>query len=77
MFDVLDQLIGPLSTHINAVLSQPVTGTDDQLTHVDTKRAYLNLLNNVMVAKLHNVFTSARMSMSTPNFFVVTDTGSR
>ena len=77
MFDVLDQLIGPLSTHINAVLSQPVTGTDDQLTHVDTKRAYLNLLNNVMVAKLHNVFTSARMSMSTLNFFVVTDTGSR
>ena len=77
MFDVLDQLIGPLSTNINAVLSQPVTGTDDQLTHVDTKRAYLNLLNNVMVAKLHNVFTSARMSMSTLNFFVVTDTGSR
>lgn len=77
MFDVLDQLIGPLSTHINAVLSQPVTGTDDQLTHVDTKRAYLNLLNNVMVAKLHNVFTSARMSMSTLNFIVVTDTGSR
>ena len=77
MFDVLDQLIGPLSTHINAVLSQPVTGTDDQLTHVDTKRAYLNLLNNVMVAKLHNVFTSARMSMSTLNFIVVADTGSR
>ncbi|KAK7690696.1 pre-tRNA nuclear export protein [Cerrena zonata] len=60
MFDVLDELVGPLSTHINVVLSQPVNGTDDQLTHVDTKRAYLNLLNNVMVAKLHDVFTSAR-----------------
>ncbi|CAL1716709.1 unnamed protein product [Somion occarium] len=60
MFDVLDQLIGPLSSHIDALLSQPVTGTDDQLTHVDTKRAYLNLLNNIMVAKLYDVFTSPR-----------------
>jgi exportin-T len=60
MFDVLDQLIGPLNTHIGELLSQPVTGTDDQLTHTDTKRAYLALLNNIMAAKLHGVFISQR-----------------
>ncbi|KAI0955836.1 pre-tRNA nuclear export protein [Taiwanofungus camphoratus] len=60
MFDVLDQLIGPLSAHINNLLLQPVTGTDDEVTHVDTKRAYLALLNNVMSSKLHGIFTSER-----------------
>ena len=35
MSDVLDELIGPLSAHINGILAQPVTGTDDQVTHVD------------------------------------------
>ncbi|EIN04838.1 ARM repeat-containing protein [Punctularia strigosozonata HHB-11173 SS5] len=60
MFDVLDQLIGPLSAHIGELLSQPVTGTDDQLTHTDTKRAYLALLNNIMAAKLHGIFISQR-----------------
>lgn len=58
--EVLDQLIGPLNAHISAVLSQPVTGTDDQLTHVDTKKAYLTLLNGIMSAKLHGVFLSER-----------------
>ncbi|OCH95393.1 ARM repeat-containing protein [Obba rivulosa] len=60
MFDVLDQLIGPLSAHIHGLLSQPVTGTDDEVTHVDTKRAYLALLNNVMTSELQGVFTSER-----------------
>lgn len=57
---MLDQLIGPLSSHINNLLSQPVTGTDDQLTHIDTKRAYLTLLNTVITSKLHGIFTSER-----------------
>ncbi|KAH9949908.1 ARM repeat-containing protein [Amylocystis lapponica] len=60
MFDVLDQLIGPLSTHINGILSQPVTGTDEQLAHVDTKKAYLALLNNIVASKLHRVLISER-----------------
>jgi hypothetical protein len=58
MFDVLDQLIGPLSAHITALLSQPISGTDDQRAHIDTKKAYLALLNNIMIAKLHGIFTS-------------------
>ncbi|KAF9818874.1 hypothetical protein IEO21_02530 [Rhodonia placenta] len=60
MFDVLDQLIGPLSIHINGLLAQPVSGTDDQQTHTDIKRAYLALLNNVVASKLHGIFTSER-----------------
>ncbi|KAF9003929.1 armadillo-type protein [Cyathus striatus] len=62
MFDVLDQLIGPLSAHITALLSQPVSGTDDHRAHVETKRAYIALLNSIMAAKLQNIFTSERNS---------------
>ena len=58
--DVLDQLIGPLSAHINGILAQPVTGTDDQVTHTDTKRAYLGLLTSIISSKLHTVFISDR-----------------
>ncbi|KAF5382216.1 hypothetical protein D9615_004331 [Tricholomella constricta] len=62
MFDVLDQLIGPLSTHITALLSQPISGTDDERAHIDTKKAYFTLLNNIMSNKLHDIFTSERNS---------------
>jgi exportin-T len=58
MFDVLDQLVGPLSAHITALLSQPVSGTDDERSHMDTKKAYLTLLNSIMTAKLDGIFTS-------------------
>ena len=60
ILDVLDQLVGPLSAHINGILAQPVTGTDDQVTHVDTKRAYLGLLISILSSKLHTVFLSDR-----------------
>ena len=46
--------------HINGLLSQPVVGTDDQVTHTDTKRAYLSLLNNIMSSKLQGIFISDR-----------------
>lgn len=62
MFDVLDQLISPLSTHINNLLSQPITGTDDQRAHVETKKAYLTLLNSIMASKLQGIFISERTS---------------
>lgn len=58
MLDVLDQLIGPLSAHINGILAQPVNGTDDQTMHNDTKRAYLGLLTSIISSKLHTVFVS-------------------
>ena len=57
---MLDELIGPLNVHITELFSQPVTGTDDAVTHVDTKKAYLALLNNIMSSKLHGIFISDR-----------------
>ena len=68
MLDVLDQLIGPLSTHINGILAQPVTGTDDQVVHVDTKRAYLGLLISIISSKLHTVFISDSTPYHRPVF---------
>lgn len=61
MYDVLDELIGPLSAHINALLSQPISGTDDQRAHMETKKAYLALLNNVMASQLRPIFISERV----------------
>ncbi len=58
MFDVLDQLVGPLTAHISATLSQPISGSDDQRAHVETKKAYLALLTNIISAKLQGVFIS-------------------
>lgn len=63
MFDVLDQLIGPLSAHISSLLSQPISGTDDQRAHADTKKAYLALLNNIMASQLQGIFISERRYM--------------
>ncbi|KAI0067464.1 ARM repeat-containing protein [Artomyces pyxidatus] len=60
IFDVLDQLIGPLNAHITEIMSQPVTGTDDAVSHNDTKRAYLTLLNNTLSSKLPGIFISDR-----------------
>ena len=60
LFNVLDELIGPLSAHITQLLNQPVTGTDDSLAHAETKRAYLTLLTSVMSSGLHDIFISDR-----------------
>jgi exportin-T len=60
MFAMLDELIGPLSQRIVELLAQPVTGTDDQLQHNETKRGYLAFLNSIVGAKLQRVFLSER-----------------
>ncbi|KAF7327748.1 Exportin-T [Mycena kentingensis (nom. inval.)] len=60
LFSVLDELITPLSAHITGYLAQPVTGTDDQRVHVETKKAYIVLLNSIMSSKIPAVLTSDR-----------------
>ncbi|KAJ6505980.1 armadillo-type protein [Mycena vulgaris] len=60
LFSVLDELIGPLSAHITGLLTQPISGTDDQRVHVETKKAYLALLNNILASKLQGIFISQR-----------------
>ena len=60
MFDTLDQLIGPLSKHIIALLSQPIEDGGDEVTITDAKKGYIGLLNNVMVSRLHGILISER-----------------
>jgi len=57
---VIDQLIGPLNLHLSSLLSLPISGTDDERAHSETKKAYLALLNNIMAGDLQGIFTSER-----------------
>ncbi|CAK5283785.1 unnamed protein product [Mycena citricolor] len=60
MYSVLDELFGPLSTHITGLLAQPVSGTDEQRLQLETKKAYLTLLNGILNSKVTSVFISER-----------------
>jgi len=63
MFQVLDELISPLTAHISQLLAQPTSGTDDALTHGESKKGYLSLLSGIMSSKLQGVFLSERMQL--------------
>lgn len=58
MFPVLDELIGPLGNHIGSLLSQPVTDSEVEKEHQETKKAYLALLNSIISSKSCGVFIS-------------------
>ncbi|KAG8712895.1 pre-tRNA nuclear export protein [Ceratobasidium sp. 395] len=68
IFNVLDELISPLSTHIFEILAKPVEGTDDRLQHNDTKKAYLDFVTHIMTDQIHDVFVSERNKEQLPNF---------
>ncbi|KAG8854340.1 pre-tRNA nuclear export protein [Serendipita sp. 405] len=55
---VLDEILMPLTTHISTVISQFVTGTDDSVARMDTKKAYLTFLNTIMSSHLGSIFVS-------------------
>ncbi|KAL5504140.1 LOS1 [Sanghuangporus vaninii] len=58
MSDVLNQLVMPLHARIMELLASPITGTDDRVTHGDTKRAYLAFLNSILSNRLHAILIS-------------------
>lgn len=64
IFDVVNQLISPLHIRIMELLAAPVTGTDDKITHSETKKSYLAFLNNVMANSLSGVFISEGMPIA-------------
>ncbi|CEL55488.1 Exportin-T OS=Laccaria bicolor (strain S238N-H82 / ATCC MYA-4686) GN=LOS1 PE=3 SV=1 [Rhizoctonia solani AG-1 IB] len=66
IFNVLDELISPLSTHIFELLARPVEGTDDRLQHNDTKKAYLDFVTHIMNDRMHAVFVSERNKEQLP-----------
>lgn len=61
VYDVLDELIIPLNTHLANVLSQPIDGTDAKQANFQAKKAYLELLVAIMTGRLYPVFVSSRM----------------
>jgi exportin-T len=75
VFDVLDELVGPLHHHMTSLVSQPIDGTDARLEHVQTMKAYLDLLVNIMTGRLYVVFVSPRMSysLSVNNAFLISN----
>lgn len=58
MRDVVDQMIAPLTNHVTASLAQPITGTDDKVTRLETKKEFLNFLNSVMTTRIGGIFVS-------------------
>ncbi len=58
---VLEELHTPLYTHINSVLSQLPNGAGPVgTTLVESKRAYLHLLNSIISSSLVTILTSER-----------------
>jgi exportin-T len=51
--------MAPLASHVSNLISQPITGTDDKMNRIDTKKAYLNFLNTIMTSNLGAVFVSS------------------
>ena len=64
MYSVLEQLVVPLHGRIMEFLATPITGTDDRVSHSDTKKGYLNFLNAIMSNKLHGVFLTDSTSLN-------------
>jgi len=59
MFEVMDQLIVPLNSHISTVLSQPATDPETNTLHLETKKTYFTFLNTIMHS-LSGIFISDR-----------------
>jgi exportin-T len=58
MFGVLDELLTPLHEHIASLLAQTPNGIEEKTAQVDTRKAYMAFLNNVVLSKLQGVYTS-------------------
>ena len=60
VFDVMDELIMPLNTHVSSVVNNAQAGE----LHSETKKVYFSFLGALMKAKLQDIFTSERMRYS-------------
>ncbi|KIM27530.1 hypothetical protein M408DRAFT_329975 [Serendipita vermifera MAFF 305830] len=55
---VLEEVFAPLTTHVSSVIAKPITGTDDKVVHVDTKKAFLSFLSTIMSSNLGGIIVS-------------------
>ncbi|CDZ96539.1 Nuclear mRNA export factor receptor LOS1/Exportin-t (importin beta superfamily) [Phaffia rhodozyma] len=58
LFDVLDGLVLPVIQKVFQILAEPVSGTDDELSHNALRAAYLSFIASIMGARLDAVFLS-------------------
>ncbi|EJD48923.1 ARM repeat-containing protein [Auricularia subglabra TFB-10046 SS5] len=56
VFDVMNELIVPLNSHVSSVVSSP----EVRHLHSETKKTYFAFLNTIMRAKLQDIFVSER-----------------
>ncbi|KAI9839121.1 MAG: pre-tRNA nuclear export protein [Sarea resinae] len=59
IFDILDSLLTPLLQRVFAGLSEPITGTDDEIQLAELRREYLNFLLIILNNDLGSVLVSA------------------
>jgi exportin-T len=59
IFDILDQLLSPLLQRVFNGLSQPTTGTDDEIQLKELKQQYLNFILVILNNDLGSVLVSA------------------
>ena len=58
IYDILNNLLAPFLQRIFAGIAEPVTGTDDEIQHVELKREYLNFLLRILENGLESVLVS-------------------
>nr|POE77503.1 exportin-t [Quercus suber] len=58
IFDILDQLLSPLLQRVFSGLSQPTTGTDDEIQLKELKQQYLNFILVILNNELGSVLVS-------------------
>lgn len=59
IYEILDQLLTPLLQRVFSALSEPTTGTDDEIQLVELKLQYLNFLLAILNHGLAQAFVSA------------------
>lgn len=55
---MLDGLVLPVIQKVFQILAEPVSGTDDELSHNSLRAAYLSFIASIMGARLDAVFLS-------------------
>jgi exportin-T len=61
MYEMLNELLTPLLQRIFSSLSEPVTGTDDQVQLTDLRREFLNFTLTILNNDLGQVLVSEGM----------------
>ena len=70
---VLEDLFAPLTKHVSSVISKPITGTDDKVARVDTKKAFLAFLSTIMSSNLGPILVSQSKALHSLLWLAIAD----